>query len=77
MPIRIIEIAADDDVWPQELSLQRAPATLCCVRSYGLRQMKFCNQKLASDVAVSRRTALLHWRNFTMTNAGFVAHRLA
>jgi len=28
MPIKIVEIAADDDVWPQELSLQRAPATL-------------------------------------------------
>ena len=28
MPIRMIEIAADDDVWSQELSLQRAPETL-------------------------------------------------
>ena len=76
MSIRIIEIAAADDVWPQELSLQRVPATLCSVRSYGLRQMKFCNQRLASDVATSRRTALLHWRNFTITNVGFVALRL-
>jgi hypothetical protein len=38
--------------------------------------MKFCNQRLASDVAASRRTALLHWRNFTLTNVGFVALRL-